>query len=191
MASGIGGGERTADARARAEGIRVVAFDVDGTLTDGALFIGPSGEAMKAFSVHDGFGLTLLRDAGLRLAIVTGRGSAIVETRAAELQFDAVMQRVRDKAAAVRELATRFGCTPEAVAYMGDDWPDLPAMALAGLAAAPSDARPPVLACAHWISASPAGRGAVREFAEWLLEARGAREALLALHRAGIGPNAQ
>lgn len=185
------GEERTSDARARAREIRVVAFDVDGTLTDGALFIGPSGEAMKAFSVHDGFGLTLLREAGFRLAIVTGRGSAIVETRAAELQFDAVMQRVRDKAAAIRELATRFDCGPEAVAYMGDDWPDLPAMDVAGLAAAPADARAPVLACAHWISGRPAGRGAVREFAEWLLLVRGAHDALLARHRAGTGPTAQ
>jgi 3-deoxy-D-manno-octulosonate 8-phosphate phosphatase (KDO 8-P phosphatase) len=183
--------ERSAQARARAREIRVLALDVDGTLTDGTLFIGPTGEAMKGFSVHDGFGLTLLRESGIRLAIVTGRGSAIVEARAAELQFDAVMQRVRDKAAAVRELAARFGCTPAEVAYMGDDWPDLPAMAAAGLAAAPADASAPVLEQAHWVSSRPAGRGAVREFAEWLLEARGAREALLARHRSGTGATGQ
>ena len=183
--------ERIADARDRAGAVRVVALDVDGTLTDGTIFIGPEGEAMKGFSVHDGFGLTLLRESGIRLAIVTGRGSAIVEARAAELRFDAVLQRVRDKAAAMHELAERFGCPVEGIAYMGDDWPDLPAMAVAGLAAAPADARAPVLEAAHWVSTRPAGRGAVREFAEWLLESTGRLAALLDRHRAGAGATNQ
>jgi len=191
MAPAARGPERVADARARARGIRVVALDVDGTLTDGTIFIGPAGETMKGFSVHDGFGLTLLRESGIRLAIVTGRQSAIVEARAAELRFDAVMQGVRDKAAALRALATRFECTPTQVAFMGDDWPDLPAMAIAGLSAAPADASGPVLEQAHWVSSRTAGRGAVREFAEWLLEALGARDALLARHRASAGATGQ
>lgn len=185
------GRERTPDAGARARDIRVVALDVDGTLTDGTIFIGPTGEAMKGFSVHDGFGLTLLREAGIRLAIVTGRGSAIVEARAAELRFDAVLQRVRDKAAAIRELSGRFDCPAAGIAYMGDDWPDLPGMAAAGLAAAPADARPEVLARADWVSSRPAGRGAVREFAEWLLRRRGDLDRLLERHRAGSGPSEQ
>lgn len=191
MAPAARGRERTPDARERAGTVRVVALDVDGTLTDGTIFIGPEGEAIKGFSVHDGFGLTLLRESGIRLAIVTGRGSAIVEARAAELRFDAVLQRVRDKAAAMSELAERFGCTVEGIAYMGDDWPDLPAMAVAGLAAAPADARTPVLEAAHWVSSLPAGRGAVREFAEWLLESTGRLAALLERHRAGAGPTNQ
>lgn len=184
-------GAPSADARLRAAGIRVVALDVDGTLTDGTIFIGPAGETMKGFSVHDGFGLTLLREAGLRLAIVTGRGSAIVEARAAELRFDAVLQRVKDKAAALAELGRRFGCPTQAIAYMGDDWPDLPAFSVAGLAAAPAGASAPVLAGAHWVSTRPAGAGAVREFAEWLLEMRGELATLLARHRAGAGASAQ
>lgn len=183
--------ECAADARERAATIRVVALDVDGTLTDGTIFIGPAGESMKGFSVHDGFGLTLLREAGLRLAIVTGRGSAIVEARAAELRFDAVMQKVKDKAAALAELARRFGCTPAAIAYMGDDWPDLPAFAVAGLAAAPASASAPVLAGAHWVSSRPAGHGAVREFAEWLLEARGELGTMLARHQGARGATEQ
>jgi len=167
----------------RAAGVRVLALDVDGTLTDGTLFIGPAGETMKGFSVRDGFGLALLREAGVRLAIVTGRQSDIVETRAAELRFDVVLQRVGDKAAALRELATRFECGPGAIGYMGDDWPDLPALRGAGRAAAPADAAAEVIALAHWVSVRPAGHGAVRELAEWMLAERGELAALLARHR--------
>lgn len=175
--------------RALAAGIRVLALDVDGTMTDGTIWIGPTSETMKGFSVRDGFGLALLREAGVKLAIVTGRESSIVAVRAAELRFDAVIQRCPDKAQALRDLAQRFACPLAAVAYMGDDWPDLPALAVAGLAGAPSDAAVPVLDAAHWVSTRPAGHGAVRELAELLLESRGALAALLARHRAGTaGP---
>ncbi len=128
---------------------------------------------MKAFIVRDGFGLTLLREAGVRIAIVTGRQSSIVATRAAELRFDAVEQGVADKVAALRALAARFGLDLSQTAFMGDDWPDLGAMSVAGLAAAPADAAPEVVAAAHWVSSRPGGRGAVRDFAQWLLGARG------------------
>lgn len=183
---------RREDALRRAAAVRAVMLDVDGTLTDGTIWIGQSGESMKGFSVHDGFGLTLLRQAGLQLAIVTGRRSAIVEARAAELGISTVMQGVADKGQALRELARRFGLPTEAIACIGDDWPDLPAFAIAGLAAAPAGAAAPVLAAAHWVSTRPAGRGAVREFVEWLLEARGERDTLLARYRAGApaGPDA-
>jgi 3-deoxy-D-manno-octulosonate 8-phosphate phosphatase (KDO 8-P phosphatase) len=166
-------------------------LDVDGTLTDGTIWIGQDGETMKGFSVHDGFGLTLLRDAGIRLAIVTGRRSRIVEARAAELRIETVIQGVGDKGAALRELAARFGLPATAIACIGDDWPDLPAFALAGLAAAPVGASAPVLAAAHWVSTRPAGHGAVREFAEWLLAARGELDALLARYRSGGSPAPQ
>ena len=180
-----GPGFRAPDARERGAGIRLLALDVDGTMTDGTIWIGPSSETMKGFSVRDGFGLALLREAGVRLAIITGRESSIVAVRAAELKFDAVVQRCPDKAQALKDLARRFACTPEQVAYMGDDWPDLPALALAGLAAAPADAAVPVRAAAHWVSTSPAGHGAVRELAEYLIEAQGQLQALLARHRGG------
>jgi 3-deoxy-D-manno-octulosonate 8-phosphate phosphatase (KDO 8-P phosphatase) len=173
------------DAVRRAAGIRLLALDVDGTMTDGTLFIGPQGETMKGFSVRDGFGLTLLKEAGIRRAIVTGRSSAIVERRAAELGIEIVHQGVRDKAQALRELAETAGLTMAQIAYMGDDWPDLPALRVAGLAAAPADAADPVLACAHWVSSCRAGHGAVREFAEWVLQARGELDRLLERHRGG------
>ncbi|MFP5461067.1 MAG: KdsC family phosphatase [Gammaproteobacteria bacterium] len=191
MDSGSSRARRAAEAARRAASIRAVMLDVDGTLTDGTIWIGQDGEAMKGFSVHDGFGLTLLRDAGIRLAIVTGRRSRIVEARAAELKIGTVIQGVGDKAAALRELAARFALPPTAIACIGDDWPDLPAFALAGLAAAPAGASAPVLAAAHWVSTRSAGQGAVREFAEWLLAARGELDALLARYLRGGSPGPQ
>lgn len=176
-----------ADIVARARGIRALMLDVDGTLTDGRIHIGQDGEQMKSFSVHDGFGLTLLRTVGLRLAIVTGRRSRIVEMRAAELGIDTVLQGVADKGAALRSLSERFDLPCTAFACLGDDWPDLPAFALAGLAGAPSSATAPVRAAAHWISSHPAGDGAVREFAEWLLHLQGKLDDLLAHYRSGGG----
>jgi len=173
------------DRATRGAAVRLLALDVDGTMTDGTLYIGPSAEAMKGFSVRDGFGLALLREAGVKIAIVTARESSIVATRAAELRFDAVTQSAGDKAHALRELAERFGLELEQVAYMGDDWPDLPALAIAGLAAAPADASAAVARAAHWVASRPAGHGAVRELAEWLLECRGLLEQALERHRRG------
>ncbi len=175
------------DISRRAAAVRLVALDVDGTLTDGRLFIGPTGEAMKAFSVRDGFGLALLREAGVKLAVITARRSAIVEVRAAELKFDHVLQGVEDKAAALRESCTRFGLGTHQAAFMGDDWPDLGAMALAGLAASVADAPQQVRERAHWVSRAPAGRGAVREFAEFVLHAQDRFDAALA-RRTGAAP---
>ena len=113
------------DVRARAAAIQALALDVDGTLTDGHIYIGPQGEAMKAFSVRDGFGLTLLREAGLRLAIITARRSAIVEHRAAELGITTVIQGARDKLAALDSLCAEFGLARDQVGFAGDDWTDL------------------------------------------------------------------
>lgn len=172
--------QQTADAAQRASLVRLVALDVDGTLTDGRLFIGPAGEAMKAFSVRDGFGLTLLRQAGVKLAIITARQSAIVQVRASELHFDEVRQGVKDKAAALREICESFGLASRQAAYVGDDWPDLRPMALAGLAASVADAPEAVRERAHWVSRAPAGRGAVREFAEFVLQSQQRLDAALA-----------
>jgi len=177
--AGVHSGFRSPDAAHRAAAVELVAFDVDGTMTDGTLYIGPGAEAMKGFSVRDGFGLALLREAGLKIAIITARQSAIVATRAAELRFDAVAQSAADKATALRELAQRFGLGLHQVAYMGDDWPDLPALTIAGLAAAPADASAAVVRHVHWVAGRSAGHGAVRELAEWLLESRGLLDALL------------
>lgn len=174
-----------ADARRRAAAVRLLALDVDGTLTDGRIHIGPLGEAMKSFSVRDGFGLTLLREAGIRLAIITGRRSSMVEYRAAELKLDRVLQGVGDKAAALAQLATEAGLQLRETAFVGDDWPDLAAMLDAGFAASVADAPPEVRARAHWVSSLPAGHGAIRELAEFMLRARGEFDAALAARLAG------
>lgn len=173
-------GAKAAEVVARAARVRLVALDVDGTLTDGRLHIGGSGEAMKSFSVRDGFGLTLLREAGLRVAIVTARRSAIVQARADELRIDEVLQGVSDKAQALRTLCAKHGLAPDECAFVGDDWPDLCAMAIAGLAATVADAAPELRERAHWVSTLRAGRGAVRELAEFVLRAQGAFDAALA-----------
>jgi 3-deoxy-D-manno-octulosonate 8-phosphate phosphatase (KDO 8-P phosphatase) len=178
------------DLRARAARIRILALDVDGVLTDGGLRFDAQGDAGKTFSVRDGFGLTLLREVGIELAIITGRQSGSVRARAAELGITHVLEGIRDKATALRELAQRCSVDLEAIAYLGDDWPDLTALQLAGIAGAPADAEPDVRAHCHWISSRPGGHGAVREFAEMLLEWRGQRTAALARYLEGTGRSA-
>lgn len=162
-----------AEAERRAATLGLLGFDVDGTLTDGRIYIGPAGEAMKAFSVRDGFGLTLLRRAGIRIAIVTARESAIVALRAAELGFDAVVQGAHDKAATMRELGERFGVPMAHCGFVGDDWPDLAAMTQAGFGATVAGAPAEIRARAHWVSTLAPGAGAVRELAEFVLRAKG------------------
>lgn len=176
--------------QARARKIRVLALDVDGVLTDGTLHFDRNGDAGKSFSVRDGFGLRLLSEAGIELAIITGRQSGSVRSRATELGITRVLDGVRDKAAALRVLAQECDVELDEVAYLGDDWPDLTALQIAGLAAAPADAEPDVRAHCHWISSRSGGRGAVREFAETLLEWRGQRSELLARYRDGHGRSA-
>jgi 3-deoxy-D-manno-octulosonate 8-phosphate phosphatase (KDO 8-P phosphatase) len=163
----------------RAAAVRLMAFDVDGTLTDGSLNIGPEGEAFKRFSVRDGLGLVLLAQAGIRVAIVTGRRSAIVEQRARELRIETVLQGVADKAQALRELCATHGLSLAQAGFMGDDWPDLPAMQAVGFAAAVPDAATEVRRIAHFVASAPAGAGAAREVAEFVLRAQNRLETSL------------
>jgi 3-deoxy-D-manno-octulosonate 8-phosphate phosphatase (KDO 8-P phosphatase) len=178
----MAGPHRATDPRIieRVIALRWLALDVDGTLTDSHIYIGPQGEAMKAYNVRDGLGLTLLREAGIGLAIITARQSTIVERRAAELRIDEVLQGVADKGQALRELAMRKGVSLDEVGFVGDDWPDLTAFALAGFAASVADAHPEVRSRAHWVSDARAGHGAIRELADFVLRARGQYEAALA-----------
>ena len=169
----------SATALERAATVRLMAFDVDGTLTDGSLNIAPSGEAFKRFSVRDGLGLVLLREAGIRVALVTGRSSAIVEQRARELRIDTVLQGIGDKAAAMRELCAQSGLEPGQAGFMGDDWPDLPAMQAVGFAATVPDADAEVRRIAHFVAGAPAGAGAARELAEFVLRAQNRFESSL------------
>lgn len=167
-------------ARVRARALRLMAFDVDGTLTDGGIYIGAEGELFKRFSVHDGLGLVWLREAGIELALITGRRSEIVARRAQELGIPTVLQGIADKATALRQWCDQRGLPLEACGFMGDDWPDLPALQIAGFAATVPLAPQALRDVAHWQSNREAGAGAVRELAEFVLSARDALDARVA-----------
>lgn len=169
-----------ADVLARAARIRLACFDVDGTLTDGRLHYGPEGGESKAFHVLDGQGLKLLEKHGVAVALVTARRGAALQARARDLRLERVHAGVKDKAACLRELAAELGLGLDEVAHMGDDLPDLPALAIAGLAVAPANVHPWLAAHVHWTTRSRGGEGAVRELCDLVLEARGHRDAVLA-----------
>lgn len=166
------------DVRERATRVRLACFDVDGTLTDGRLYFDSEGRELKAFHVHDGQGLVLLRKAGITPVLITARASTIAQQRAAELGIDAHTC-VADKLACVAGIATALGIALDAVAFMGDDLPDLRVMLQSGFAVAPANAHPWVRERAHWRTNARGGEGAARELCDLLLAAQGHVEALL------------
>ena len=168
------------DLAARAAAVRLLLLDVDGVLTDGSVIYADDGSELKRFHVRDGSGLKLWHAAGKRSAIVSGRQSAAVERRAAELGIGPVLQGRDDKLAALAEVLAATGLTPEEVCAVGDDLPDLPVLRRCGLAVAVADACPEVRAAAAYVTAAPGGRGAVREAVEWLLKAQGRWDELTA-----------
>jgi 3-deoxy-D-manno-octulosonate 8-phosphate phosphatase (KDO 8-P phosphatase) len=155
--------------RSRLTQLRMMVFDVDGILTDGSLWYGEQGEIMKRFNVLDGHGLKMLSTSGIRVALVTGREGPIVERRAAELGLSDIMQNVRDKGAALAQLAATQGLRLEEVGFMGDDLIDLPAMQRAGFAATTPEAPAYITQTAHWVSSKAGGHGAARECADIIL----------------------
>ncbi len=161
------------DVLSKAAQIQLVIFDVDGVLTDGRLYLGNDGNEYKAFHIRDGHGIKMLLDAGVEVAIISGRHAASVERRMADLGIRYAYQGVQDKLSAFDSLQARLGLTAEQVAYVGDDLIDLPVMIRVGLAIAVQDADPFVKQHAHWQTPSCGGRGAARDVCELLLEARG------------------
>ena len=153
--------------------IRAVALDVDGVLTDGGLWWGPNGEEWKRFCFADIMGVSLARRAGLELALISGEDSPLVDRYAQKMLIRHVIKGCRDKAAALREFAAAVGIDLAEICFMGDDVNDLPAMQIAGLAAAPANAAADVLARADFVAKSTGGNGAVRELMEAILVARG------------------
>lgn len=162
-----------ADLLARAAKIRLAAFDVDGTLTDGRLHYSENGSETKVFHVHDGLGLKRLQANGIRVALITARFSHTVAVRAEELDIEHVYQAQSDKRACLRELLDALGLPPHEAAFVGDDLPDLPPMGIAGLAVATANAHPWVAERAHWQTRLAGGAGAAREVADLLLLAQG------------------
>ena len=152
-----------------APAIRLLVLDVDGVLTDGRLYFGTRGEALKAFHVRDGVGLKQLQRAGLEIAVISGRRSPMVAARCRELGVRHVLQGVGDKLAALRRLCARLKLTPAACACVGDDLPDVPLMRAAALSFAVADAHRVARRAADVVTRLPGGRGAVREVCDHLL----------------------
>ncbi|MBW7903579.1 MAG: HAD hydrolase family protein [Rhodocyclaceae bacterium] len=161
------------DAVARARKLRLMAFDVDGVMTDGSIYYTDSGSELKAFNALDGAGLKMLEKAGIAVAIVTGRAAPCVEARARNLGLARLHQGVHDKVACLRGLLAELGLDADAAGFMGDDVMDLGAMALCGFSAAPANAHDAVLRRATLVTRKEGGRGAVREACDFILAAQG------------------
>jgi 3-deoxy-D-manno-octulosonate 8-phosphate phosphatase (KDO 8-P phosphatase) len=162
--------------RAR-QAIRLLVLDVDGVLTDGRLYFGPRGEALKVFDVRDGYGLTALQRAGIAVAVISGRRSDAVRARCRELRVRHLHQGVSDKLAVFERLRARLRLTASACACVGDDLPDVPLMSAVALSFAVADAHPAVRRAAAIVTRRGGGRGAVREVCDLLLAGRRARAA--------------
>lgn len=167
------------DVLERAASIKLVAFDVDGVLTDGGLYIGDNGVEYKAFYSRDGHGMRMLMNSGIDVGIITGRRSKLVSDRMDALGVRHVYQGRREKRPAFESLLKDSGFTAEQIAFVGDDVMDLPVMLRAGLAVAVADAHPLVVEHAHWRTPNPGGRGAVRDVCELVMRAKGSLDAVI------------
>ena len=158
----------------KAARIRLVALDMDGTLTDGSINIGSEGELFKRFNAKDGLGITTARRYGLRISVITGRKGPIILRRTEELGIaEDVMSGISAKKKALQALAEKYDLSLEEIAFMGDDLNDLPALSAAGLSAAPADAAEDVKKVVEYIAPHKGGQGAVRDLLELILKARG------------------
>ena len=160
------------DALDRARRIRLMIFDVDGVLTDGRLWYGPAGEELKVFHSFDGHGLKMLAASGVPCALLSGRRSAAVSARAAELGIAQVFQGIEDKVSTYREMLQQQGLEPEETGFMGDELVDLPVLRRCGFACAPHEAPEAVRSRVHYVAAAAAGHGAAREVCELVMRAQ-------------------
>ncbi len=165
---------------ARAKKIKCVIFDVDGVMTDGALGIGDDGQEYKNFNSLDGLGMKLLKASGVQMAIITGRTSNVVKQRADSIGIARFYQGVEDKLEAFNDLLQQMQLQADEVAFMGDDVVDAPAMLRCGLALTVPSGHRLLKPHAHYITQAGAGRGAVREVCELIMQAQGTLEAQLA-----------
>ena len=170
--------------RERLEKIRLLLLDVDGVMTDGRIIYDDHGNELKAFDVKDGHGLKLLQRSGIRVGIITGRQSPVVDRRALELGIDLVYQGAKDKLVPFREVLHKTGLSAEQIAYVGDDLPDLPVLRRVGFAATVADAVDEIKPHVHYVTAHPGGRGAVREICDLLLRSTGRWENVTARYLA-------
>ena len=149
--------------------IKVFIMDVDGTMTDGNIYMAATGEMFKSFDIKDGYGIhEILPENGVTTVIMTGRVSDIVLNRAKELEISIVLQNVKDKGKAILKLQNELRCRKEEMAYIGDDIIDISAMVQSGIAACPKNAVQEVKDICQYVCKNNGGNGAIREFIEWL-----------------------
>ncbi len=160
------------DRTEKAKKIKVLILDVDGVLTDGKLYFDRQGEEYKSFNVRDGLGIKLLQKSGIKVAIISGRGSKPVALRMEMLGIDLVYLEQLDKGVALQDILLQTGCTLEQVAHMGDDLIDLPVLMRVGLAIAVQDANEQILPYVDWQTQQVGGLGAVREVCDFILQAQ-------------------
>ncbi|PCI62298.1 MAG: 3-deoxy-manno-octulosonate-8-phosphatase KdsC [Methylophilaceae bacterium] len=172
--------EVTETVLARAKNIKVIIFDVDGVMTDGGLTIGDDAQEYKTFHAHDGLGMKLLKKSGVQMAIITGRTSKVVTTRAETTGIAHFYQGVEDKLVAFNDLIKELNVKPEEAAFMGDDIVDVPPMLRCGLAISVPAAPSSVKERAHYVTTRQGGKGAVREVCELLMKAQGTYDAITA-----------
>lgn len=157
----------------KAKKIKLLILDVDGVLTDGRLFFDNEGNEYKSFHARDGHGIKLLRQTGVKVAVISGRKSPVVAQRMKNLGIELVYQGHEDKRSALNEILKKTGVTPEQAAHVGDDLLDLPIMVRVGLAIAVNDANFAVKQHADWCTSLPGGLGAVREVCDFIMQAQG------------------
>jgi 3-deoxy-D-manno-octulosonate 8-phosphate phosphatase (KDO 8-P phosphatase) len=163
--------------------IKLLLSDVDGVLTDGGIIIDDNGIEIKRFNVKDGHGIKLLQQAGIEVALLTGRMSKVVSHRATELNITNIIQGAKDKKAAYRTLREQTGYVDEEIAYVGDDIVDIPILRRVGVAIAVKDAVDEVKAVADYVTSCSGGQGAIREVAECILKMQNHWERLMERYR--------
>jgi len=157
----------------RLAALRVLAMDVDGVLTDGTITYTDSGEEIKTFHVKDGLGIRLLIESDIPVVLITGRSSRALHHRCHNLGIRLIYDGIRDKRSVLDRVCTDTGVPPEAMAFVGDDLPDLALKGVVGLFIAVADAHDTLRERADWITRAPGGKGAVREICEAILKAKG------------------
>ncbi|WP_019000592.1 3-deoxy-manno-octulosonate-8-phosphatase KdsC [Succinimonas amylolytica] len=156
--------------------IRFLFCDVDGVLSDGSVYLTNSGDEIKAFNAKDGYGLVALQHADVKIGIITGRQSILLERRAGELGIDYLAQGVKDKISEMRKMLHNLNIEAVESAYIGDDVPDIPVMNMAGVSFCPGDGHPLVKATADYVCTMNGGKGAVREVCDLIMQAHGKLE---------------
>ena len=180
------------DAEKKATRVALVVFDIDGTLTDGGIYMGAEGESFKRFHCRDGLGIAAAVRQGLPVVLMTGRSGPIISRRAAELGIaDSVMTGVAAKGRALQDLADRQGLSLGCIAFMGDDLNDLPALLRAGFSGAPADAAAEVKEQVDYVAAHQGGKGAARDFLEFILKAKGLWDQVVLSYSEDRGGNRQ